>query len=308
MSNSVVIPVYKGAATLPALIERLEPVLAGLGGEYEVLLVNDGSPDRSWEVIQSLARRYAFVRGINLMRNFGQHNATLCGVLQGRFETIITMDDDLQHRPEDIPALLEKLNQGYDVVYGTPMGRNQSWWRTLFAALTKRAVASVMRTRSVRDIGSFRAFRAHLRAAFRGYSSPEVVLDVLLSWGTDRFAVVPVEEAPRAAGQSNYNFWGLVRVALKVMVSFSTAPLRLASYIGFLFTLVGLGVFIYVLVIYFTAGSVPGFPFLASIISLFSGAQLFALGIMGEYLARIFDRTAARPCFAVKETTPGWDA
>lgn len=305
MNISIVIPVYNGSDTIPFLIARLETVLLQVAEAYEVLLVNDGSRDKSWDVIVQLSSNHVWVRGINLMRNYGQHNATLCGVLNARYETIITLDDDLQHPPEDIPALLAKLNEGYDVVYGVPQRRNQSWWRAMFASLTKRAVASIMQTKSLRDIGSYRAFRGHLREAFREYNSPEVILDVLLSWGTDRFAVVPVKEAPRATGQSNYNFWGLARVALMVMVSFSTAPLRLASYIGFLFTLVGLGVFVYVLVIYFTAGSIPGFPFLASIVSLFSGAQLFALGIMGEYLARIFDRTAGRPCFAVKETVTG---
>jgi glycosyltransferase involved in cell wall biosynthesis len=308
MNISVVIPVYRGVAALEPLVGRLVKAMNSLADSYEVILVNDGSPDRSWEVIQFLAGRYSFVRGINLMRNYGQHNATLCGVLQARYETIITMDDDLQHQPEDIPSLVVKLNEGYDVVYGVPKRRNQSWWRGLFGYLTKRAVASVMRTKAVRDIGSFRAFQAYLREAFRDYHNPEVILDVLLSWGTDRFTVVQVEEGHRAAGQSNYNFWKLAGVAMRVMTSFSTAPLRLASFIGFLFTLVGLGIFIYVLVIYFTAGSIPGFPFLASIISLFSGAQLFALGIIGEYLARIFDRTARQPCFTVKEMVTGQDA
>jgi glycosyltransferase involved in cell wall biosynthesis len=305
MNISVVIPVYRGEDTLEPLVERIVGTMISLADSYEVVLVNDGSPDHSWEVILSLVRSHPFVHGINLMRNYGQHNATLCGVLQAKYEIIITMDDDLQHRPEDIPALLSKLDEGYDVVYGVPKRRNHSWWRGLFASLTKRAVASVMRVKSVRDIGSFRAFRGYVREAFWSYNNPEVILDVLLSWGTDRFAVVPVEEAPRAGGHSNYNFWKLAGVALKVMTSFSTAPLRLASIIGFLFTLVGLGVFVYVLVVYFEAGSIPGFPFLASIIAIFSGAQLFALGIIGEYLAQIFDRTATRPCFAVKETASG---
>jgi glycosyltransferase involved in cell wall biosynthesis len=302
MNYSVVIPVYRGESTLPELVERLSIVLAGLGGEYEILLVNDGSPDHSWDVILSLTQQYPHVLGINLMKNYGQHNATLCGVLQARHEVIVTMDDDLQHQPEDLPALIKKLDEGYDVVYGTSKQRTHSWWRNLFSSLTKRVVASIMGSTSVRDIGSFRAFRANLREAFRDYNSPEVILDVLLSWGTDRFAVVQVKEVPRAAGQSNYGFWKLVGVALKVMTTFSTAPLRLASIIGFLFTLLGLMVFVYVVIVYFTAGSIPGFPFLASIIALFSGAQLFALGIMGEYMARIFDRTAKRPCYTIKET------
>jgi glycosyltransferase involved in cell wall biosynthesis len=305
MNCSVIIPVYNGAETVPLLIERLGQVLPGIVEEYEAILVNDGSQDRSWDKILELAGKYPWVIGLNLARNYGQHNALLCAIRQAKYEVVVTMDDDLQHPPEEIPHLLTRLQEGYDVVYGIPRQHKQVWWRSLFAALTKRAVAFVMRTKSVRDIGSFRALRTHLREAFGNFNSPEVILDVLLSWGTDRFAFVSVDESPRNTGNSNYNFWKLARVALTVMVSFSTAPLRMASIIGFLFTLVGVGVFIYVLVIYFSAGSVPGFPFLASIISLFSGAQLFALGIMGEYLARVYDRTATRPCFVIKETTAG---
>ena len=178
-----------------------------------------------------------------------------------------------------------------------------SWWRNLFSRFTKRALAYVMGLRTVRDIGPFRAFRSELRAAFAAYQNPSVLIDVLLSWGTTRFGVVQVEEEPRPVGRSNYNFLKLFQVAMEVLTGFSTLPLRLTSLIGFLFTLFGLLVFLYVVVVFFTAGSIPGFPFLASIISIFSGTQLFALGIIGEYLARIFDRSMDRPAYVIGETT-----
>jgi glycosyltransferase involved in cell wall biosynthesis len=298
-SCSVVIPVYNGSETLPALIERLGTVLPRIADRYEVILVNDGSRDRSWQVIQELAQKYAWVRGVNLMRNYGQHNATLCGIRAAECDTVVTMDDDLQHLPEEIPHLLAKLEEGYDVVYGTPRRRPHNWWRNGFSTFTKYVLASTMGVPTIRDIGSFRALRTNLRLAFENFNSPGLILDVLLSWGTTRFATVPVEQAPRNNGESNYTFRKLSQVAMLVLTGFSVAPLRLASFIGFAFTLLGVVAFGYVLTVYFTAGSIPGFPFLASIISLFSGAQLFALGIIGEYLARIFDRTAARPCYAI---------
>jgi undecaprenyl-phosphate 4-deoxy-4-formamido-L-arabinose transferase len=130
-----------------------------------------------------------------------------------------------------------------------------------------------------------------------------VLIDVLLSWATTRFATVQVNEVPRPVGHSNYNFFKLAQIALVVLTAYSTAPLRLTSMIGFFFTFFGMAVFIYVIAIYFLLGSIPGFPFLASIISLFSGVQLFALGIIGEYLARIFDRSIDRPAYVVRETT-----
>jgi undecaprenyl-phosphate 4-deoxy-4-formamido-L-arabinose transferase len=277
--------------------------LSAAGSDYEILFVNDDSPDNSWQVIQQLAAQNPRVRGIRLMRNYGQHNATLCGVREARFEIIVTLDDDLQHPPEEIPALLERLAEGWDVVYGIPRKRPHSWWRNIFSVLIKRSLAWVMDIGTVRDIGAFRAFRAGLRQAFSGYQNPNVILDVLLSWGTSRFSSVSVREDPRAEGQSNYNFSRLFRVAMTVLTAYSTKPLRFASVLGFGFTLFGLGVFFYVLYVYFFLGSIEGFPFLASIIALFSGMQLFALGIIGEYLARVFDRSMDRPTYVIHEET-----
>jgi undecaprenyl-phosphate 4-deoxy-4-formamido-L-arabinose transferase len=239
------------------------------------------------------------------MRNYGQHNATLCGIRAARYEIIFVMDDDLQNPPEEMPKLLAKLNEGYDVVYGVSRKRQQAWYKSLVSAFLKRAIAYIMGQQAVRDIGAFKAFRADLRNAFDTFNGPAVLVDVLLSWGTNRFASVTVEEAPRTVGKSNYNLSKLIRVFLLVLTSYTTAPLRFASILGFVFTLFGFFVFVYVLITYFLYGSVEGFPFLSSIIAIFSGAQLFALGIIGEYLARLFDRSSGRKTYTVRETTGG---
>jgi glycosyltransferase involved in cell wall biosynthesis len=298
---SVVVPVYNSESTLLELVTRLSMVLTGICSTYEVILVNDGSSDRSWETIQKLAPGRPWLVGIHLMRNYGQHNALLCGVRAAKNEIIITMDDDLQHPPEVIPKLLESLTEGFDVVYGVPQKLPHSWWRNWFSVLTKRLLAYVMGVKNMRDVSAFRAFRSFLRKAFETYQNPNVILDVLLSWGTTRFTTVAVNEAPRSSGHSNYSFSRLVQVALVVLTGFNTAPLRFTNMVGFLFTLLGIGIFIYVLWIYFSVGSVPGFPFLASIIALFSGAQMFALGIIGEYLGRVFDRSVDRPAYVIGE-------
>jgi undecaprenyl-phosphate 4-deoxy-4-formamido-L-arabinose transferase len=303
MTHSVVIPVYNSQAVLPELVERLDKALSKLSGNYEVILVNDGSPDQSWGVIVSLAKKYPGVRGINLMRNYGQHNATLCGIRAAQYEVVITMDDDLQHPPEEIHFLTEKLEEGYDVVYGVPKKLPHSWWRNIGSVLTKLIVAAAIGIKAVRDVSAFRAFRTDLRRAFDGYDNPDVMIDVLLSWGTTRFSVVPVSEQPRASGKSNYTLGRLLRMSLLYLTNFSTKPLRFSNIIGFFFTLLGFIGFIYVIVIYFAAGSVPGFPFLASAIMVFSGVQLFALGIIGEYLARVFERTACRHPYTVARIT-----
>ena len=303
MNCSVVVPVYRSEQTLDPLITRLAKTLPGIAESYEVVLVNDGSPDDSWAAIERLAKQYPWVRGINLMRNYGQHNAMLCGIRAARYEIIFTMDDDLQNPPEEMPKLIAKLNEGYDVVYGVARKRQQVWWKSLFSAFVKRAIAYVMGQKSVRDIGAFKAFRADLRKSFDNFNSPDVLVDVLFSWGTNRFASVAVDEAPRVAGKSNYNMVKLIKVSLLVLTSYTTIPLRLASLLGFFFTLFGLGILIYVLVTYFLLGSIAGFPFLASTISIFSGVQLFALGIIGEYLARTFERTSGRKPYTIGQTT-----
>lgn len=300
-SLSVVIPVYNSASSLADLVDRLSHVLPACAETFETLLVNDGSYDRSWDVIGALAATHPWVRGVNLMRNYGQHNALLCGIRAARYDVIITMDDDLQHPPVEIPKLLDKLAEGYDVVYGTPQKEQHGIWRNMASKITKMALQSAMRAEIARNVSAFRAFRTRVREAFANYQSPFVSIDVLLTWGTTRFAAVPVRHEQRRLGTSNYTFRKLVTHALNMMTGFSTLPLQLASLLGFAFTLFGVGVFIYVIGRYLIqGGSVPGFPFLASIISIFSGAQLFALGIIGEYLARLHFRMMDRLPYVIR--------
>jgi glycosyltransferase involved in cell wall biosynthesis len=219
-------------------------------------------------------------------------------VRAARYEIIVTMDDDLQHPPEELHYLFAKLNEGFDVVYGAPCRLPQGVLRNWMTKTIKILLADVMGVQSVRNISAFRAFRAHLRDAFLNFQSPSFMLDVLLSWGTSRFTSVQVNIKP-SDGRSNYNCFALVKVAILILTGYSTAPLRLASWVGFGMTLFGVAIFIYVLTVYFSVGSLPGFPFLASIISLFSGAQLFTLGIFGEYLARMFERSMDRPPYVI---------
>jgi len=298
---SVVIPVYRSEGILLELTQRLESVLNKTARSYELILVNDDSPDRSWDVICQLARQYEWVRPIDLMRNFGQHNALLCGLRATKYEVTVTMDDDLQHPPEEIPKLIAVLAQGYDVVYGTPEREEHSLFRNLASVITKIALQSVMGTEIARRVSAFRAFRTEVTRAFSNYEGSFVSIDVLLTWGTNRFAATPVHHEPRKQGTSGYTFRKLTTHAINMMTGFTSLPLQLASLMGFGFTLFGIFILAYVLVRYFLHGNpVPGFPFLASIVALFSGAQLFALGIIGEYLARMHFRTMQKPPYVVR--------
>lgn len=302
---SIVIPVYNSGSILAELVRQLGEVLPQLASAYELILVNDGSRDDSWRVIEALCAAQGWVRGISLMRNYGQHNALLCGIRAAQYAIIVTMDDDLQHPPAMIARLLGELGRGFDVVYGRPQHEQHSLWRGLASRITKLMLQSAMGAETAQHVSAFRAFDAQIREAFGSYDGPYVSIDVLLTWGATRFSSVVVEHAPRHAGSSNYTVRKLITHALNMMTGFSIVPLQLASLIGIFFALFGVGTLIFVVGRYLIqGGSVPGFPFLASTIALFSGAQLFALGIIGEYLARVHYQVMGRPAYVVRRARP----
>jgi glycosyltransferase involved in cell wall biosynthesis len=299
-SLSVVVPVYNASGSLGTLAERVASALSNW--DYELVFVNDGSSDDSWERVVDAARSDRRVRGIDLARNYGQHNALLAGIRAARGGTIVTIDDDLQNPPEEIPKLLAKLDEGYDVVYGSATERQHGILRALATRMTKSSLKMAVGSDIATQVSAFRVFRTELRDAFSDFQGPYVSIDALLGWGTARFAAIPVQHDARAAGSSNYGFVKLATHALNVLTGFTTRPLRIATLIGIGFTFVGFGILVLVVARYFIQGnSVPGFAFLASIIAIFSGAQLLTLGIIGEYLARVHVRVMDRPPYAIRE-------
>jgi len=306
---SVVIPVYRSQDTLPELHRRIVAALEPVEPAFEIILVEDCGGDNSWQVIEALARQDVRVRGIQLARNYGQHNALLCGIRSARGDLVVTIDDDLQNPPEEIPKLLRVLDEGADVVYGTPAAETHSFFRNQASRITKLALQSAMGAESASKVSAFRVFRTRLRDAFDAYRSPSVNIDVLLTWGTTRFAAVQVRQDERIVGDSGYSFGKLVNHAINMMTGFSTLPLQVASVLGLLFGSMGLFVLVFVLWNYLKHGSaVPGFAFLASIIAIFSGVQLFTLGIFGEYLARMHFRSMERPPYTPLRHTSSFDA
>jgi undecaprenyl-phosphate 4-deoxy-4-formamido-L-arabinose transferase len=299
---SVVIPVFNAELTLAELVAQLGEAMPTLSSDHEIVLVDDCSRDGSWAAITKLQAGNARVRGIRLSRNYGQHNALLCGIRAARHEVVVTMDDDLQNPVSEISRLLDKLDEGFDVVYGTPEKQQHGILRNLASSLTKLALQNVMGAQTARKVSAFRAFRTRLRDGFEAYNSPYVSIDVLLTWSTSNFTAITVKHAPRELGVSNYTVGKLVRHAINMLTGFTTVPLQLASMAGFAFMLFGVGVLAWVVGRWLLFGSsVPGFAFLASIIAIFSGVQLFTLGIFGEYLARIHFRTMDRPPYVVGE-------
>jgi undecaprenyl-phosphate 4-deoxy-4-formamido-L-arabinose transferase len=299
---SAVVPVYRSEAILRSLCNRLLRVLQGCTAGFEIVLVEDCGGDNSWSVITDLVREDKRIRGIRMSRNYGQHNALLCGIRSAVHPVVVTLDDDLQNPPEEIPKLLAVLREGYDVAYGTPNAEQHRLLRNVASQITKLVLQGVMGAENARMVSAFRAFRTNIREAFSNYAGSFASIDILLTWGTTRFKAIGVQHDPRASGRSHYTLVKLLTHAMNLMTGFSVVPLQIASVVGFLFTTFGIGVFIYVLIRYLLQGTpVHGFTFLASIIAIFSGAQLFSLGMIGEYLARMHFRLMDMPSYTVSE-------
>lgn len=300
---SIVIPVYRGQHSLRELHQRLTAALAKGGRDWELILVDDASPDQSWSIIRELCDGDTRVMGMQMSRNYGQHAALLAGIRAATHPVTVTMDDDLQHRPEEVLDLVRALDSGeVDLVYGKSVVEEHGFWRNATSRLAKWTISATIGADQARDSSAFRAFRTQLREGWNQVSDPYVSIDVLLSWTTTRHSAVPVTMDQRTTGQSNYTVRKLVRHMLNMFTGYSTRPLRIVTWLGFITSLFGLCIMVYVVIQRIVVGDVvPGFAFLASLIAVLGGLQLFGLGVIGEYLGRVHVRSMAQPTFVLRQ-------
>lgn len=303
LALSFVIPVYGSEKVLPELVARLQEVLDTLPavrGSYEVIFVCDRSPDRSWHVIEQLAARLPWVRGILLRMNAGQHNALMAGFAQARGEIVMTMDDDLQHAPSDIPALLDELASGRDVVYARFKNRKHASWKIAGSRLNDLVAGYLMQKPKGLYLSPFRAMRAAIVRDILRYRGPYVYVDGLLLSVTRNIGTVDVEHHDRYAGDSGYSLRKSISLWLKMATSFSIVPLRLTSFAGM--AIAGLGFLLAVLLVIqkFTLDMMPiGWSSLIVTVLMLGGIQLVALGMLGEYLGRVLLTLNLRPQYVV---------
>ncbi|MBC7967363.1 MAG: glycosyltransferase family 2 protein [Fuerstia sp.] len=295
---SVVVPVYGSEPTLPLLWSRLSGVLKNCSATYEVIFVDDGSRDGSWQQLKVLqSENPDCVIAIQLMRNFGQHNALMAGFHHVRGQVVITIDDDLQHPPEEIPRLLEILrDEDLDVVYGTYDTKKHASWRNAGSILAVWFFRSIFRV-SVTPT-AFRAMRREVVECILPYDKNFTIIDGLLAWSTQRIGEIKVQHHPRAEGQSGYSIRKLLLQSMNVLTNFSLAPLQLVSAVGILTSLAGLSLAAYYLVLYFSSRvGVPGYASLMVTLLVASGLQLLSLGIIGEYIGRVLLNINQKPQF-----------
>ncbi|WP_338846369.1 glycosyltransferase family 2 protein [Massilia sp. W12] len=303
LALSLVIPVYGSEKVLPELVARVRDTLDTLPdvrGSYEIVFVCDRSPDQSWQVIQRLSSEYNFVRGILLRMNAGQHNALMAGFAHARGRRIVTMDDDLQHAPSDIPKLLAELERGHDLVYARFGQRRHAGWKILGSKLNDSVASFLLNKPRDMYLSPFRAIRAEICRDILRYQGPYVYVDGLLLTATRNIGSIEVAHHERFAGDSGYSFKKSVSLWLKMATSFSIVPLRLTSLAGMLFAGLGFLLALLFIVQKFTINRMPdGWSSLMVTILILGGVQLLALGVLGEYLGRVLLTINAKPQYVI---------
>ena len=303
---SVVIPVYGSEQVLPELVAQLIAVMATLSEinkNFEIIFVCDRSPDKSWNVIQELARTYSQVQGILLRTNAGQHNALMAGLARAKGEIIVTMDDDLQHSPSDIPQLLNELKQGNDVVFASFKNRNHALWKVWGSRLNDAVACYLLKKPKNLYLSPFRAMKACIRNEIVNYKGPYVYIDGLILSVTRDIGTLEVEHHERHAGDSGYSFGKSISLWLKMATNFSVVPLRVTSLFGVIFAGCGFLLAILLIIQKFTINIMPvGWTSLIVTVLIIGGVQLLAIGVLGEYLGKVLLTLNAKPQYVIAET------
>jgi dolichol-phosphate mannosyltransferase/undecaprenyl-phosphate 4-deoxy-4-formamido-L-arabinose transferase len=300
---SVVVPVYRSERSLRELYERVDKTFENIDGDYELILVEDGGGDRSWEVMRSLRNQNQKVKIIRLTRNFGQHNALMCGFFFASGDYVITIDDDLQNPPEEIPKLIEAIERSdLDVVSGTPEGRKQSWVRNVGSLTYRWLVSLIFKRQPVFQMSNFRIMKKTVNDDLLRIQTPNPAVGLLLLNITDRIGHVPVEHRERLYGRTTYTTAKLVRHVFHGILYHSTLPLKWVFFLGLFSMFLAFALGGYYLTLFFLGRiGVPGWMTLVLLVLFFSGAIMFSLGIIGEYLLRITQEVYRVPQYLIRD-------
>jgi dolichol-phosphate mannosyltransferase/undecaprenyl-phosphate 4-deoxy-4-formamido-L-arabinose transferase len=301
---SIVVPVFNSEKTLNSLYQRLVEFFAQWGATLEIVFVDDGSRDRSWEIVSNLAQSDSRVKGIQLMRNFGQANATLCGFSYAQGQFIITIDDDLQNPPEEIAKLINRLesDDNLDVVIGSFRQKKHALWRRAGSLILNWWSSMIFQKKSSLRLTSFRLMRRSVAECLLDFNTPHPAIGALICSVTSRIANVEVDHHERMIGRGSYTIVKLFSLTLSKFLSFSTMPLRFLAGLGLVGLLVSILLGVVLLVQYLLGQiTVPGYTSLALLLIGVSGLNFLVFGIMGEYLLRILQAGYATPAYRVRQ-------
>ena len=305
MSNiklSIVSPVYRAEKMVHMLVERIVKSVTTITEDFEIILVNDASPDASWSVIEYECAQDKRVKGINLSRNFGQHYAITAGLHYAKGEWVVVMDCDLQDRPEEIPALYQKALEGYDIVYARRVDRQDKGLKKLSSTIFHKTFDWLSGSTTDKTIANFGIYKQCVIAEYNRMPERARSFPSLIKYLGFTQATVNVQHAERAEGKSSYNLYKLLKLSFDVIISNSNKPLRMAVGLGF-----GMSALSFLLALYNVIArlvgfiSFPGYTTTVFSIWFVGGLMLFVMGILGLYVGKIFDQVKGRPLFVVKD-------
>jgi len=303
LNLSVIIPCYQSESTLHEVVSGIRDALEKFNNlEYEILMVLDGPTDGTRGIATKLENEFSECRVIELSRNFGQHAAIFAGIVFSKHEIILTMDDDGQHLPSEVPKLIEGLTAEIDLVYGVPQKDEHNFFRNFASKIFKVSLFQVLGIKNARDVSAFRVFRKSLLRNVDLQKISSGTIDVALHWSTTRIKTVKTIMGKRLAGKSNYTLRTLVRFAIQMIIGYSVKPLKFALSLGILGFLVSAALAIYYFIDYFRGNiEVAGFSTITILITTLSSIQLITLGIIGEYIANIHQKSIGKPMFNVRD-------
>ncbi len=304
MLLSLVIPVFNEEDSLPFLLRTLCPIAEKVDPEYELILVDDGSSDRTYAMMEEASRENQHLKVLSFSRNFGHQLAVTAGLDVATGECVVVMDADLQDPPELLPRMVELYQQGYDIVSPQRATRDgDSFFKKLSAKAFYKIMKTMVDTRLVPEVGDFRLFSREALQGIRGFREQHRFMRGLVAWLGLKEAIVPFARQSRVAGETKYPLWKMLRFSWVAITSFSGLPLRFALVVGMV--LVVADIFLLIWVIYAALvqrAVVPGWASLLVVQGVFSGFTLIAVGLLGDYVGRIYDETKGRPLYVVART------
>ena len=310
MRLDVVCPAYNEAENVSELVRRLTSVLDGEQLDWELIFVDDGSEDETWRLIEEATRQERRIRGLRLSRNFGHQIALTAGLTASTGDVVITMDSDLQHPPEEIPVLLEKAREGYDVVYAVrSTAEGETWLKRRSAELFYRLINRLTKLNLPRGGADFRLMSRRVVDGLAVMPERNRFLRGMTRWVGFEQTVISYEQPPREAGRTKYTLRHMVRFAWDAVTSFSAIPLRAASVLGFIVSGLGALYLAYVLGVHFLGSdTVAGWTSVVAAVLVVGGIQLVCIGLIGQYLGRMYDEVKGRPLYLVADDTRAPDS
>lgn len=301
---SIVTPVYRNEKSIEEFVNCVKKYVVSISDNFEIILINDGSPDNSWQIISNLAKSDNKIKGINLSRNFGQHPAIYCGLEHSSGDVVIVMDCDLQEDPSYIPILFEKYKEGFDIIYTYKKNRAHALWKNIATIVFTKIYNYLIDNKNLvnnQNVGSFSLISRKVVENFLKFKDCQFHYLIILRWLGFKYTYIEITHLKRKHGKSSYNFNRLFEHALVAIVFQSDKLLRLNIYLGFFIALFSFIIGLIIIISYFLHGFAPGWASITVLILFSLGIILFSIGILGLYIGKMFEQTKQRPVFIINE-------